>query len=175
MLGILPASTTRHPHRRLDLNGVSIDWDHETMMIPIEGLHEIFQNMTRFSVPFLIGTLMSIGCSPTPFNVVSGGTAGSLVAGDVPLPDFEVKVHDATDLNLLGFATTGSDGRFQLVQSKGDSPLVLTPGNYVVTLASIGPAAPRISQAYTNASKSSLKVTWKPEDKSLDLKIPAIK
>lgn len=131
--------------------------------------------MTKFSAPFLIGILLSIGCSPAPSNVVSGGTTGSLVAGDVPLPDFEVKVHDAADLNLLGFGTTGSDGRFQLVQSKGDGPLLLTPGNYVMTLASIGPAAPRISQAYTNASKSSLKVTWKSEDKSLDLKIPAMK
>jgi hypothetical protein len=131
--------------------------------------------MTKFSVPFLIGVLLSTGCSSTPTNVVSGGTSGSLVAGDVPLPDFEVKVHDAANLNLLGFGTTGNDGRFQLVQSKGDSPLVLTAGNYVMTLASIGPAAPRISQAYTIASKSSLKVTWKPEDKSLDLKIPAIK
>ena len=131
--------------------------------------------MTKFSVPFLIGVLLSTGCSSTSTNVVSGGTTGSLVAGDVPLPDFEVKVHDAANLNLLGFGTTGNDGRFQLVQSKGDSPLVLTAGNYVMTLASIGPAAPRISQAYTIASKSSLKVTWKPEDKSLDLKIPAIK
>jgi hypothetical protein len=131
--------------------------------------------MTKFSVPFLIGVLLSTGCSSTPTNVVSGGTTGSLVAGDVPLPDFEVKVHDAANLNLLGFGTTGNDGRFQLVQSQGDAPLVLTAGNYVMTLASIGPAAPRISQAYTIASKSSLKVTWKPEDKSLDLKIPAIK
>ncbi|MCE3015515.1 MAG: hypothetical protein ACK56W_17390 [Pirellula sp.] len=131
--------------------------------------------MTKFSAPFLICTLLSIGCSPTPSNVVSGGTAGSLVAGDVPLPDFEVKVYDAADLKLIGFGTTGNDGRFQLVQSKGDTPLVLTPGSYVMTLASIGPAAPRISQAYTNASKSSLKVTWKSEDKSLDLKIPAMK
>lgn len=131
--------------------------------------------MTKFSAPFLICSLLSIGCSSTQTNVVSGGTTGSLVAGDVPLPDFEVKVHDAADLKLIGFGTTGNDGRFQLVQSKGDAPLVLTPGNYVMTLASIGPAAPRISQAYTNASKSSLKVTWKSEDKSLDLKIPAIK
>ena len=114
--------------------------------------------MTKFSVPFLIGVLLSTGCSSTSTNVVSGGTTGSLVAGDVPLPDFEVKVHDAANLNLLGFGTTGNDGRFQLVQSKGDSPLVLTAGNYVMTLASIGPAAPRISQAYTIASKSSLKV-----------------
>ncbi len=131
--------------------------------------------MKIFSAPFLICILFSIGCSPPPTNIVSGGTAGSLIAGDLPLPDFEVKVHDAADLNLLGFGTTGNDGRFQLVQSKGDAPLVLTPGNYVMTLASIGPAAPRISQAYTNASKSSLKVAWKPEDRTLDLKIPAIK
>lgn len=131
--------------------------------------------MTKFRAPFFICILLAIGCSPTPANVVSGGTVGSLIAGDVPLPDFEVKVHDAADLSLLGFGTTGNDGRFQLVQSKGDAPLVLTPGEYVMTLASIGPAAPRISQAYTNASKSSLKVTWKPQDKSLDLKIPAMK
>jgi hypothetical protein len=51
--------------------------------------------MTRFSAPFLICIQLSISCSPTPSNVVCGGTTASLVAGDVPLPDFEVNIHDA--------------------------------------------------------------------------------
>ena len=104
-----------------------------------------------------------------------GGTPGSLIAGEVPIPDFEIEVFAADTLFSLGLAATGQDGKFQLMKSKGEGPLWLVPGQYVITLKSVGPAPPRILPAYANPAKTPLKVKWNAEDTSLDLKIPAFK
>ena len=106
---------------------------------------------------------------------IKGGTPGSLIAGEVLVPDFEIEVFAADTLVSLGLGATGQDGKFQLMKSKGESPLWLAPGQYVITLKSVGPAHPRILPAYANPAKTPLKVKWNAEDKSLDLKIPAFK
>ena len=105
---------------------------------------------------------------------VAGGTAGSLTAGEIAVPDFEIKLHEAGSNTLLGVAMTGKDGKFQLQLPKG-GPLWLNTGDYVVTLESIGPSPPRMPAAYSNAAKTPLKVNWKSTDSALDLKIPAFK
>ncbi len=114
------------------------------------------------------------GCSAGPSRI-SGGTSGSLLAGDTPVPDFEVRIYATASTALLGLGTTGNDGKFQLVKPKGEGPLWLLPGEYAFTLESIGPETPRMPPAYGNASKTPLRVNWKSEDKALDLRIPAFK
>jgi hypothetical protein len=114
------------------------------------------------------------GCSEGPSPVV-GGTAGSLVAGGIPIPDFEVMVYKSGSTVPLGMGTTGNDGKFQLVLPKGEGPLWLETGEYVFTLESLGPEAPRMSATYSNAAKTPIKMSWKSDDKSLELKIPAFK
>jgi len=129
----------------------------------------------KYAIALLVfGLLLPSGCSrgPTP---VSGGTAGSLIAGETPVPDFEVKIYRAGSTIPLGLAATGNDGKFQLVLPKGEGPLWLSPGEYAFTLESLGPDSPRMLPAYANASKTPLKVNWKSDDKSLDLRIPAFK
>lgn len=114
------------------------------------------------------------GCSSQPSSV-EGGTSGTLVAGDYPVPDFEIKVFEVGNSVPLGMGTTANDGKFQLILMKGEGPLWLEPGEYAITLESIGPETPRIPSSYADHSKTPLKVTWKSEDKSLELKIPAFK
>ncbi len=123
---------------------------------------------------FSCGLLLQSGCGGAPTSA-SGGTPGSLIAGETLVPDFEIKIYEAGNATPLGLGTTGNDGTFQLVRPRGEGPLWLLPGEYTFTLESLGPATPRISPAYANVSKTPLKVNWKVEDKSLDLKIPALK
>ena len=129
----------------------------------------------RYIALFIVcSQLFLSGCGTERSHDV-GGTAGSLVAGELPLPDFEIKVYKTSSTVPLGLGTTGKDGKFQLMQPKGEGPLWLEPGDYAFTLESLGPASPPMSPTYTNASKTPLKVSWKVDDKSLSLKIPAFK
>ena len=116
--------------------------------------------------------LNGCGLKSTP---IKGGTPGSLIAGEVSVPDFEIEVFAAETLASLGLGATGQDGKFQLIRSKGEGPLWLLAGQYVITLKSVGPAPPRMLPTYSNPAKTPLKVNWNAEDKSLDLKIPAFK
>ena len=130
--------------------------------------------MRYIALFFVCSQLLFSGCGAETSHVV-GGTAGSLTAGEVPIPDFEIKVYKTGSTVPLGLGTTGKDGKFQLVEPKGVSPLWLAPGEYVFTLESLGPVPPPLSPAYMNATKTPLKVNWKAVDKSLDLKVPAFK
>lgn len=132
--------------------------------------------MSRYSILLLVCCqIFSIGCNSRATTAVSGGTPGLLVAGDQPIPEFEVKIYAVDSASPLGVAVTGNDGSFKLVQPTGDGPLWLTEGEYRITLESIGVATPRLSPAYINPSKTPLKIQWKTDDKTLDLKIPAFK
>ena len=122
----------------------------------------------------LCSHLFLSGCGAKPTHVV-GGTAGSLTAGELPIPDFEIKVYKTGSSVPLGFGTSGKDGSFRLVDPKGEGSLWLAPGEYVFTLESLGPVRPPLSPAYMNATKTPLKVNWKEADQSLELKIPAFK
>ncbi len=130
--------------------------------------------MRTIALLLVCSHLFLSGCGAMPTQVV-GGTAGSLTAGELPIPDFEIKVYKAGSTVPLGLGTTGKDGTFQLMEPKGGSPLWLAPGEYVFTLESLGPVPPPLSPAYMNATKTPLKVNRKAADQSLELKIPAFK
>lgn len=135
------------------------------------GEFETMRNRIAFLILYL---LFQVGCSQNP-ALVEGGTAGSLVAGETPVPDVEVKIYAVGDSTPLGFGATNHEGKFRLVLPKGEGPFWLSPGDYVFTLESLGPVPPPLSPAYTNASKSPLKATWQEGDLALDLKIPKLK
>jgi hypothetical protein len=115
-----------------------------------------------------------IGCGPFSQPTL-GGTPGTLTAGELRIPDFEVKIFETGSTKPLAVGTTDGDGKFQLVQPKGEGPFWLLPGEYGFTLDSVGPSPPRMPANYSNPSKTPLKVKWKPDDKTLDLRIPALK
>jgi len=117
--------------------------------------------------------LFNTGCGGT--RSVEGGTTGTLMAGEIALPDFEIKVYLQGSESPLGMGTTGPDGRFQLFAPKANGPLWLQAGEYAFTLEALGPDSPRIVRTYSDAKKTPLKLSWEPTSKSLALRIPAIK
>jgi hypothetical protein len=130
--------------------------------------------MRNYIAFVILCLLFQAGCSQSP-ALVEGGTAGSLLAGETPVPDVEVKIYAAGDSTPLGFGATNHEGKFRLVSPKGEGPLWLSPGDYVFTLESLGPVPPPLSPAYASALKTPLKATWKSSDQSFDLKIPKLK
>lgn len=120
------------------------------------------------------GLCLFLGCGQASAPV-EGGTEGSLIAGETPIPDLEIKVYSAGSNVPLGFGATNHEGKFRLFLPKGDGALWLTPGEYTFTLESLGPVPPPLPVAYRNASKTQLKATWTTDAQSLDLKIPKLK
>jgi len=117
--------------------------------------------------------LFSTGCDGA--RSTEGGTSGTLKAGEIVLPDFEIKVYLQGTESPLGMGTTSSDGRFQLFAPKATGPLWLQAGEYAFTLEALGPDSPRILRTYSDAKKTPLKLNWDSTSKSLDLRIPDIK
>lgn len=121
---------------------------------------------------FVAAAILAIaGCQdvrPTP-----GGTAGTLHAGDTPLSEIQVTVHqmEADSFQPIGFGVPDADGYFRLVTTDATGPLFLPAGEYRCTLESIG-APVEIPQEYTKAETSPLKITWTESDQQLDLGIP---
>jgi hypothetical protein len=128
----------------------------------------------RHSIIFcVLSLLLPSGCSTGPKPEDTGGTAGLLVVGENPVPDFEVRVFEVGSSNPLGIGLTGIDGSFKLVVPTGDGPLWLSNGEFAITLEAIGAASPRMSAAYSNPAKTPLKVKWSSANQTLELKLPA--
>lgn len=85
------------------------------------------------------------GC--TKDDSVRGGTTGRVTMGGEPFPEIQVTVFrgEPNDALKLGFGVTGMDGRVELLAEEATGPLWLIPGEYLVTVESIGPtlAIPR--------------------------------
>ena len=120
---------------------------------------------------FVIVLFVATGCSGSA-RPVTGGTAGELHAGDDPLGDIQVTVHqiEGTSFEAIGFAATRADGSFELVTPGAQGPLRLTPGEYCCTLESVG-APIVIPKDYTKAETTPLKVTWELGDSNLELEL----
>lgn len=74
------------------------------------------------------------GCGPA---AISGGTAGLLTSDGQPLPDVQVTLHRPTG-EPVGYAISGVDGAFEMIAADSSGALQLPPGNYIVTLESVG-------------------------------------
>lgn len=74
------------------------------------------------------------GCGPA---AISGGTAGLLTSDGQPLPDVQVTLHRPAG-EPIGYAVSGLDGTFEMIAADSSGSLQLPPGEYVVTLESVG-------------------------------------
>lgn len=116
-------------------------------------------------------TLLLPGCGgPKP---VSGGTPGMLRSQGYPLAEMKVTLYQAegSGFRLIGFASTGMDGSFQLVTKEARGPLKLPPGNYRYTLESNGSPA-RIPRAVLKPETTPLRLSWAADDAQLRLDVP---
>ncbi len=105
---------------------------------------------------------------------VAGGTQGTLHAGSVLLGDIQVTVHRVTSTTseVVGMGITRTDGHFELVLPGAKGPLHLTPGEYRITVESVGPVPLRFTKDYASAEKTPLHVKWTAENSQLDLEVP---
>lgn len=119
----------------------------------------------------LVSTLLT-GCGGA--RHVAGGTTGMLHAGSVVLGDIHVTVHrvEGTTTDVVGMGVTQSSGHFELVQPGAKGPLHLTPGEYRVTVESVGPVPLRFPKEYALAEKTPLQVAWTAANSQLDLEVP---
>lgn len=117
-------------------------------------------------------TTLLIGCGGP--RHVAGGTTGTLHAGSVLLGDIQVTVHRVagTTPQVVGMGITRTDGHFDLVLPGAKGPLHLTPGEYRITVESVGPVPLRFPKDYASAEKTPLLVKWTAENSQLDLEVP---
>lgn len=122
----------------------------------------------------LVGVLLGCiaGCQQQSAEI-TGGTPGTLRFGNQTIGDLVVVLHRGTGTTFeqVGFGRTNSAGEFQLVVQGKEEPLKLPPGDYVVTLESLGPPIP-FPKEYVMADKAALKVSWTDSSVQLELQAP---
>lgn len=114
-----------------------------------------------------------IGCSEGATSA-KGGTPGVLRFGTDVSSDIVVTVHRRRDsgFEVAGFGTTSENGTFVLYAPGATEPLWLQPGEYAVTLESIGPPV-QFPRDYGTPKTSPLKVTWSDTMETLELDVPS--
>lgn len=119
----------------------------------------------------LVLVLLMIFVAGCQKQSVPGGTEGVVHAGATRLMDIQVELHDAS-LIPMGFGVSGIDGAFRLFHPRAKGPLWLKPGDYRITLQSIGPIPQFFPKTYTNPETTPLRLHWTENDRILDLEIP---
>lgn len=118
-------------------------------------------------------TLIVSGCGSSS---ATGGTRGTLRIDGLVLSEIQLTVHrmDGNSTEPIGFGLTMADGTFELLQPGAVGPLWLAPGEYRITLESIGPPI-AIPREYTLAETTPLKASWTANDDVLKLEAATAK
>lgn len=118
-------------------------------------------------VACLLCSGLVIGCGPQPTRP---GTEGKLLISGEPVGEILMHIYkmDAGQAAEVGFGETKSDGSFRLFTNSARGPLVLSPGDYVVTLESSGTPLV-IPPEFQKPESTSLKKTWSASDSTLEL------
>ncbi|MBI1346417.1 hypothetical protein GC163_09010 [bacterium] len=119
--------------------------------------------------------ILGVGCSDNPG--VTGGTTGCVtVADSPPLADLRLAVHSdgGGDDRPIGFGVTNATGCFELFTPGARQALWLEPGDYRITVETIGPDVV-IPAEFTTAKSTPLVITWPTDDQALALQLPPLK
>ncbi len=121
------------------------------------------------SIAMVVLAAALAGCGVRP---ITGGTKGVLRVDGKFVSDLQVTVHQLAggSLHAVGFGVTANDGSFRLVKNNATGPLWLTPGDYRITVESVG-APIRIANEYARADATPLKVSWSARDDRLNLDV----
>lgn len=124
----------------------------------------------------LVGTLAVLlialsGCDGS--GHVAGGTPGRLCSGSVGLADVQVTLYRmaGTTSEMVGHGITRADGRFELVAPGAKKALHLNPGEYRVTVESVGAVPLILRDEFAAADSTPLQVQWTTSSTQLDLDI----
>ncbi len=120
----------------------------------------------------LVALLTGAGCGVRP---VTGGTPGRLLSGGTPVAEMQIAVFqdDGSGWQQIGFGVTAGDGSFALVKNQAQGPLLLSPGDYRLTLESVG-APVTFPAVYTQPSQTPLQITWPTPEQRLELAAPVV-
>ncbi len=114
--------------------------------------------------------LLAGGCSGE--QGVLGGTPGVLRNSTGGVRDVQINVHRTGDYQLMGFGISKEAGAFELYLPQAAGPLHLPPGDYVVTLESVGPELIPLPREISDPRRTPLRKTWAGGDATLELLIP---
>lgn len=103
---------------------------------------------------------------------VPGGTPGVLRSSTAGIRDVQVHVHRAGDQQAVGFGITGEGGTFALYQTRAAGPLKLPPGDYLLTLESVGPEPIVLPPSCLKLQTTPLRVRWSGSERTLELTLP---
>lgn len=122
----------------------------------------------RWIIGLCLLSVTWVGCGPRP---VPGGTVGVVRAGADSLSDIHVQLFDAA-AQPVGSGVSDPEGMFALRQPEAKGPLWLAPGEYRVTVESVGPTPLLFPPAYSRFETTPLKVTWAADQALLELDLP---
>lgn len=111
-----------------------------------------------------------LGCGPRP---TKGGTPGTLKQAGLPLVDVQVHVYRHPSLEAVGFGITAAEGKFQLFTIDAKGPLLLSPGDYAISLESVGAEPLHFASELLGPATTPLRKSWSAGDTSLDIEISA--
>jgi hypothetical protein len=118
----------------------------------------------------LLGTMP--GCDhPRP---ITGGTKSVVVHAGHPVEDVEVQVFRRADklYECIARGVSGPNGRFELIDPFGMGPVILTNGQYNVTVASASPIPMEFPQEYSSPETSPLETNWSVDQGELVIEVP---
>ncbi len=120
----------------------------------------------------LICGLLAVGISGCGGSGVAGGTTGTLRIDGRGLPEIQLRLYQARadDFVEAGFGVTVADGRFELLQPAARGALWLSPGDYRVTLESIGPPL-QIPAEFQQPATTPVILTVDPGQESIELDV----
>ncbi len=135
------------------------------LMIVIRLNKRTFVRRIHFAA--MMFALFLTGCGE---RTVTGGTPGSITIDGKAYPEIQVQFHqlNGNELSTLGFGVTDAEGKFRLLQNGASGKLYLQPGEYRVTVESIGPEVP-IHFRYLDAETTPLRIKWTGKEKELSL------
>ncbi len=125
-----------------------------------------------FTGLLLIVTAMACfnGCTQ---QGISGGSIGQLLAGDVPLGQMQVIVHEPEGITPIAIGFTDASGSFDLVAPDASRPIVLSAREYRWTVQSVG-AEVEIPKKFMQPDQSDLSAVW-DEHGNVTLALPALR
>ena len=127
------------------------------------------------------GTFLRVGCLTLLLlcgcgeRTMTGGTPGSVTIDGQKDAEIQVQIHQIREkeIETWGFGVTDAEGKFRLLQNGAAGKLYLQPGEYRVTVESVGPEL-RIPSDFLDPERTPLRVTWSGSEQELALAVTTL-
>ena len=119
-----------------------------------------------------LGLMVLLSLSGCGERTVTGGTPGTFTIDGEKYAEIQVTIHrtKGEQVETLGFGVTDEEGKFLLLKNGAAGKLFLEPGEYRVTVETIGPDV-AIPNKYLKAETTPLRVVWTGKEEQLSLNV----